>query len=55
MNLVLPEYSHCMTCDKDTCPVCHSKLIELKQYWTYVWFQIIQQSDRLENATLDQY
>ena len=55
MKVILPEDSHCMTCEKDTCPVCHSKLVELKQYWQYMWFIIQTNSEGLENARLDEY
>jgi len=50
-----PEHAHVMNCEKDTCPVCHSKLVEYKQYWDWVWFTIVTNKQNTENHSLNEY
>jgi hypothetical protein len=54
--MLVSEESHVLNCDEDTCPVCHSKLVEWKQHWDWVWFTIVTHTDRQnENHTLGEY
>jgi len=53
----IPDHAHVMQCELNRCVVCDDKLHELREYWDWVWLEIVTHTEypNPDNETLEKY